>query len=324
MQLDQTRIAIRERTLLETLDLALLVLREFFAPIAMLALLAIIPLALINYALIGWMAPGEFDESTLGLRFMWNMALLVYLEAPLASVFVIAYLGPAVFLEQRTWRQVVADVFRVRPSDAGANDGRPLAYLILCQGLIRGVLVAWLLYLCLDRSSYEGFNGLIEGFLMFVLVCCASSVRAFRPYINELIVLERNPLWSSDPNAITLGKRSAHLHGPYSGDLVIRYVGMAATGAMLLALALVTVVALQGILVSDWPFHFSSTGPDNFSWNLDWFKLQVIYPMCLWLVVVVLAVARFLSYLDLRIRHEGWEIELLMRAEGLKLAMRVE
>jgi hypothetical protein len=28
---------------------------------------------------------------------------------------------------------------------------------------------------------------------------------------------------------------------------------------------------------------------------------------------------RFLSYLDLRIRHEGWEVELLMRAEGLRL-----
>ena len=35
-------------------------------------------------------------------------------------------------------------------------------------------------------------------------------------------------------------------------------------------------------------------------------------------------VVRFLSYLDLRIRHEGWEVELLMRAESLRLGMQVE
>ena len=50
MQLDRTRIAIRERGLLETIDLALLVIREFAGPIVACALLAIVPLALINYA----------------------------------------------------------------------------------------------------------------------------------------------------------------------------------------------------------------------------------------------------------------------------------
>ena len=35
-------------------------------------------------------------------------------------------------------------------------------------------------------------------------------------------------------------------------------------------------------------------------------------------------VVRFLSYLDLRIRHEGWEVELLMRAEALRLATQME
>ena len=57
MQLDHTRIAIRERGLLETIDLALLVIREFAGPMTACALLAIVPLALINYALVGWMVP---------------------------------------------------------------------------------------------------------------------------------------------------------------------------------------------------------------------------------------------------------------------------
>jgi hypothetical protein len=40
-------------------------------------------------------------------------------------------------------------------------------------------------------------------------------------------------------------------------------------------------------------------------------------------VAAYFSVVRFLSYLDLRIRHEGWEVELLMRAEALRMAARV-
>jgi hypothetical protein len=309
MQLDRTRIAIRERGLLETIDLALVVVREFLGPLVACALLAIVPLALINYALVGWMAPAEFDDESLGFRYLWNMTLLIFLEAPLASVFIVAYLGPAVFLEQRTIRQVAADVLR---------QALPL---LLAQGLLRGVLVAWVLYLLTDRLEA---NGWIEGFLMIVLVLWSSALRAFRPYINEIILLERNPLLARRGAAITVGKRSSHLHGPYSGDLFIRWCGAAIIGAMLAVLVTYTAVMAQGVLVTDWPFHFSMEEGGAFAWNLDWFKLQVVYPACLWLVAAFLAVVRFLSYLDLRIRHEGWEVELLMRAEALRLAMQVE
>jgi hypothetical protein len=52
--------------------------------------------------------------------------------------------------------------------------------------------------------------------------------------------------------------------------------------------------------------------------------LQVILPAAMWLVVGFTTVVRFLSYLDLRIRHEGWEVELLMRAEAMRLATQVQ
>src|SRR5438105_4591429 len=128
MQLDQTRIAIRERGLLETIDLALLVIRDFAAPVVGCALLAIVPLALINYALVGWMAPVEYDTDVLGFRYLCNMTVLIFIEAPLAEAFIVAYLGPAVFLEERTIRQVASDVLR------------QFLTLLLCQGLLRGVL----------------------------------------------------------------------------------------------------------------------------------------------------------------------------------------
>ena len=60
MQLDNTRIAIRERNLLETLALSFRLLREFWKPWLICSLLAIVPLALLNTRLLGWI-PGEID-----------------------------------------------------------------------------------------------------------------------------------------------------------------------------------------------------------------------------------------------------------------------
>jgi hypothetical protein len=308
MQLDRTRIAIRERELVETIDLALLVVRDFAAPLMACAVLAIVPLALINYALVGWMVPADSEGEFVGFRYLWNMTALIFLEAPLASVFIVAYLGPAVFLEERTTRQVAADVLQQARA------------LLLCHGLLRGVLIAWVLYLFADRMEA---NGLLEGLAIVVLIGWSIVLRAFRPYINEIILLERNPLLSQQPSAITVSRRSAHLHGPYAGDLFVRWCGAAAVGLLLIGLALASAVMAQGVLITDWPIHFSLEDQTVAS-NLDWFKLQIVYPACLWLVVAFLAVVRFLNYLDLRIRHEGWEVELLMRAEALRLGLEVD
>src|SRR5262245_34153524 len=192
MQLDRTRVSIRERGLLETIDLALFVIRDFAGPVIACALLAIVPLALINYALVGWMVPTDYDGESLGFRYLWNMTVLIFLEAPLAGVFIVAYLGPAVFLEQRSSRQVAGDVLQ---------QAFPL---LLCQGLLRRVLIAWGLYLLTDRLEV---NGCIEGFLMIVICLWSAAMRAFRPYINEIILLEKNPLLPRQGGAITIGKR---------------------------------------------------------------------------------------------------------------------
>jgi hypothetical protein len=290
VQLDNTRIAVRERNLLETFDLALHVVREFWRPWLACSLLAIIPLAVLNYALIGWMADVEFDED-LPFRFYWMMSVLVYLEAPLASTFVVGYLGPAVFLEKPSIRQVLRDVLSFAPQ------------LTLCQLILRGILPVWLLLLVLDR--YE-FNVFIEVFLIPGIAFYATVLRALRPNITEIILLEKNPLRSSSTNAITIGKRSAHLHDPSGGDLIGRWIGSAGLGLLLIGILYFTLTLGVGVLFSQW--------------SGEWFAAQFIYPAALWIVVAFMSVVRFLNYLDLRIRHEGWEVELLMRAEGIRLA----
>ena len=47
---------------------------------------------------------------------------------------------------------------------------------------------------------------------------------------------------------------------------------------------------------------------------------NVCTPIALWLVAGYFTIVRFLSYLDLRIRREGWELELSLRAEADRLA----
>ena len=319
MQLDNTRIAVRERTLPEVFDLALHVTREFIGPWILCSLLAIVPLAAINYYLVGWMATVEYDTDFPGLRFLWNMSLLVFIEAPLASVFVVAYLGPAVFLEDKTIWQVIKDVFRLRKERPG--DPRTGLNLLLCQLLLRGILPAWLLYLTLDRDGE--FNGFVEGFLVPAIAVWSGAMRSFRPYINEIILLERNPLISRNPHQITIHRRSTHLHGPSSADLFVRWCLAAGVGLFLIGLALATVTLMVGILVSQWPFAIDVAGDQLFSFEIKWFHLQFMIPFCLWLVVAWFSVVRFLSYLDLRIRHEGWEVELLMRAEALRMATKL-
>ena len=211
MQLDNTQIAVRERGILETFDLALHVLREYWKPCLGYSLMMMVPLAVINYFLIGWMAEVDYEDfEALGfIRFMWSMGLLIFLQAPLASIFVTAFLGPAVFMQKPTFRQVMLDVLR---------NALPLA---LCHLILRGVLPAMIL---LALANHYAFDPAIEAFLVPCIAIYAAGFRALRPYINEIILLEKNPLHSRNPNVITINKRSMHLHGPSGSDLFIRWL----------------------------------------------------------------------------------------------------
>lgn len=290
MQLDNTRIAVRERNLLETFDLALHVVREFWRPWLACSLLAIVPLALLNYALCGWMADVDYTAEEVPMRFFWTMGILIYLEAPLASTFVIAFLGPAVFLERPSMRQVLRDALQFAPQ------------LFLCQLILRGVLPVWLLLLTVPRYDLNVF---VEIFVIPGIAFYATVLRALRPNISEIILLEKNPLWAKSANAITIGRRSSHLHDPSGGDLIGRWIGSAALMLLIAGIVYATLTAAIGFLISQW--------------SLGWYAAQFVYPASLWTAVAFMSVVRFLNYLDLRIRHEGWEVELLMRAEGIRL-----
>lgn len=293
MQLDRTRIAVRERGGVEILDMALHIVRAFFRPWWQATLVGALPFFVINAALL-YNLPEDPDMS-FPYRYVWLMTALVYIEAPFATTVLTTFLGAAVFEERTNVRQALRDTLR------------RLSPLVWCQGVIRGVIPAMLAVLAARFTP--DMSWFFEGFVLIVLLIYVSALRAFRPFINEIVLLERNPLWAKTANAITAGKRSKYLHDPSGGDLVLRWLGCALVGTLL---TLAFVQTLNGAML----MFFGV-----FEWS--WFMHYIGFPLVLWLVAGFMGVVRYLNYLDLRIRHEGWEVELRLRAEAVRLASKL-
>lgn len=288
MRLDRTRIAIRERPLLDILDLSLRVVAAYPGPILLGTIVAALPLAALNEYLIGWMA-GEGDDPSAITRYIWTMTLLVFLAAPLASVAVTLYLGQALFMDNPRIRDILQG-FR-----------RSFFALAWCQLTVRGIGAAWLLtYFARDVDGFSTQEGWLVPLAIYVLL-----LRAVRPFINEIVLLEQNPLRGKGDYQMTVRRRSKTLHNPSAGDLFARW----------LMSALVAIAMVVSLIFGIW----YAMGMLLFKWDWGWMMLHVGVPACMWVVGGYFSVVRFLSYLDLRIRREGWEVELVVRAAAAQI-----
>lgn len=289
MRLDQTRIAIRERTLLEILDMSLRVLATFIGPLLLCTAAVVVPLMILNWWLLGWMPlAGEVEPSF--ARYVGMMALLVIVEAPLVSLGITPFLGHVMFLEEINTRKILGTLWK------------SVVPLVLSLLLIRGIGLA--IFLAFQIPETELLFSAYEGWLI-PLAMLVVLIRAARPFIVEIILLERNPMRSKDKNEITIGRRSSSLHGPNSGDLIGRWMGSSIIAGLMVLSLLASIWFAWGMLLFDW------------SWGSV--MLYICYPLTLWLVVMYFSVVRFLCYLDLRIRREGWEVELIMRAAATQI-----
>lgn len=286
MQLDQTKIAIRERELLEIYDLALIVMRVYWWKILQALAMSAIPLTLINAAILWPMEP-DLSINEIAGWFITYMVLLVFLEAPLAGLPITLLLGDALFHEKPDWRRMYS------------GTGPVVMRVLWIVGLLRGVLPGMVIIFLATLSDNFAW-----GSILFFLTAYAVILRAIRPYIGEILVLEKNPVFSQQKDAITVSRRSSALHQPNFGDLIIR--AMASTVGILIGASIVmNIFGLRGYVFGQW----------------DWDRvfLFIWFPLGLWLVVAFMTVVRFLCYLDLRIRREGWEVELVLRAEATRL-----
>jgi hypothetical protein len=259
MQLDQARIAIHERSWSDNLDLALHVITRHAAPLALWALAGVLPLALVNDALVS-ATVDDFQEGAFASGAYW-LVLLVMIEAPLATAFVTVFLGRALFTDSPR----AAEVAR----DTSASLPQVLLLGVLPRIALIPLLVTWMLPF------------------------------GIWPYLNEVILLERNPL-QGRPGQLSTLRRSRLLHAGGSGEFMLQGVlAMCIAGLLIFAIYFTEEFLIQNL------FGLES------DMAVQWIELQI----ALWLVVVYFTVVRFLNYLGQRIRHEGWEVELFLRAE---------
>jgi hypothetical protein len=271
MQLDKTRIAIRERSFIDILDLALAVMREHAGPLTLALLAGAVPVALFNHWFLDdLLLSGSFDPDDVGWYF-FVLALLICWEVPLATAPITLYLGQALFLDKPSAGKAVKDFFASLPQ------------MILFQVLLRGALVWFVITI---PALYVGW-----------------------PYLSEIILLERNPWRKKSPLGTSTFGRSSNMHSRNRGELFNRWLGSLLLGALLVFVfwrSLWYLVRIVSGEIEDVNTQFTI-----------W--LQV----ALWLVIGYFAIVRFLSYLDLRIRTEGWEVELLLRAEAARLVRQI-
>ncbi|QDT02947.1 hypothetical protein K227x_13260 [Rubripirellula lacrimiformis] len=297
MQLDQTHVVIRLRTLSEIGDLALVMIRRYPAALLVGFVLGALPWAILNAAILSWIpivesGYGLDDEEAMSeiIRYLAWMALLVVAQTPAAGVLTTVYLGQAVFEKRPTWSAVFAEAKR--------QFGRWFWTL----GVVRMAVPA--MVVCLIRWGQPA-SAFWDVLVPVSLLIWIAVVRSSRPFLPEILLLEQCPIRSPDELVITARRRSTSLHGPMGGDLSGRFIAVSLVLGVLLLSVLYSLMWARGISIGNWAF-------------LDLWVLLLIYPVALWTVAGISVLVRLLNYLDTRIRLEGWEVELAVRAEAIR------
>lgn len=296
MRFDHTRIAIRERTYAEILDLALVILRHSGRKVvfAMLPLVAV--MALLNHFMIGWMASWEYfpyESDFLPFRFVWNMGLLVFLELPLVSAVATLYLGQYVFHEfpslRLAWRELGSLILPM------------MIYSFVWRGPVVAILLLWNAEASAVISPQE--------FMLCLWFGLQFTIRGRRPYLNEIILLERHPLRAKTKNQMTIRRRNETFHTRKFSVIFGRAFSTAIIVTLLAGAIAHGALFLNGVFFN--------------SWRWTPLLVNVAIPASMWLAGVLETVLRFLNYLDVRIRDEGWEIDLRLRTEANREMQRM-
>ncbi|WP_010584411.1 hypothetical protein [Schlesneria paludicola] len=154
--------------------------------------------------------------------------------------------------------------------------------------------------------AYLAFQLLLKG-LCLASVILSPIVFLGMYYLDEIILLEK-------PRLSRIWKRRTAMNSGIIGrifSLCLIDTLIAMGGALILALSFRAVTAL-------WEDHLETswlTDDDEFIWNWlltdDWQGILASN-----LILIFLTVFRFMTYLDNRIRREGWDVELKLRAQA--------
>ncbi len=303
MQLDKTAILITQRSAVDLVDLSLFVIRRYWQPIAFFAAIGILPFAIIDFVLL-WpltqydslvMASNDFSGTdAYHVRYLWIMTALILIQSPLALSAVTYFIGQAVFIERPTARQVFTAVWK------------RIASMIFVVGILRMSLISFIPAAFLFQQPV--FRPEIEIPIYFLGLCgMVYFVRGFRPFASEILLLERCPVLRSKkrPDQLAYGQRSRWLHSSLYNELFGVHIGVTIVEVFTALSISMSLMFLIGVMTGSWIWGF-------------WMDL-FLFPMTIWIVATWGTVIRFLLYMNSRIRTEGWEIELRLKAEAQRL-----
>lgn len=290
MDLANTEIEIRERTLAQRVDLTFRFLAARWNGIATYAAIGVVP-AMCGNALLLWLLDPEQIWLEIGWSTTWAMLLyLVWVQSPLVLAPLVLYLGAVLFRQPLRLQTVLRDM-RQR---------------LWRQLWVHGVVRTHLFWLALACLGYAGHSADLVWFAIIVGLLFAAVFSACRPYIDQIIYLERLPLRIKKGFPTNIRQRSRLLH--YANG-----TGLGNEGVVALALSGIVFYGTYALLL--WGYYWLTFN----TVTQHWFNVT-LFAVALWLVLVVTTVFRFLGYLDSRIRAEGWELELRVKREAQQRA----
>ncbi len=295
MRLEDTTVTIEPRSVGECLDLAWVFYRHHARSLLVVTLLFAIPSSL----LAAFLAAAEGATGAL-----WT-GLWFFLTAPLLGAFVVAGAGRAVFGE------------RLEPRDAlrGLSEvWRPLLLSVLTTRLL--VLVAGLA--CLVPSLFvEAYYG----FLPELIVLERLRGAAARQRIHDLTVSSVGSRLPSFTASAARNRDRPIISAASVALLVRRLILLLFTlGAAVAVFTLVDqglgLLLGQGLVSGRIDPRFLR---DSLELLLADPRTMALVTGTVWFVYPVARLAWFFSYLDVRIRKEGWDLELDFRIEARRI-----
>lgn len=286
--------------MLELLDLSIVVFKKHWQQILIAGSLLGLPALAMNQLLVAWMLNEQsllvsehLPDALASMRWRHNfhIALLFFVQFQLITLPISIFLGNQIFFQQITTLGIIKKMLSIA------------FRCVIVLGVFRLGLVVLPFELLVDRSV--AFDVPTELFLLGGITAFSMMIRSVRPFAPEILGLELCPLRSTKKTEISYGKRSRSLHRALVGDHMARFSAVICFSLLLELSVLGTFMFLQGVSTGDW----------------QWSSLfdYVLFPLSMWMVGLLMAVFRFLAYLDSRIRLEGWEIELRLRAEAERL-----
>ncbi len=150
---------------------------------------------------------------------------------------------------------------------------------------------------------------------MLLILCCGWSAlrRASAPFAPEILALEACKLKATKKLELSYWRRSRSLHSLILGDSIGRLItcGLVVSALTWIFYSMTLVIDFVGVRQTK--VDFLNSVLSNYA------MLIVVLPLMLWLASIFATVFRFLTYLDSRIRLEGWEVELQLKAERARI-----